>query len=217
MLDSIGDQSINPSIHPLVTLLIGVWVKWVFLLCPQTFLGRSSSATKEAEKRQRTLPKMPTKVEPRHNVFDAHREATSIVLSGSSRVAAMTDNFGRVLLLDCGSGYIVRMWKGYRDAEVAWITLVDNRSGEIPKKYAKYVFDPNNYRSIFHYLKLNFNHLQIQFTANHTIYQIQLSNLKWFTSDLTHFTVQHKMQFNSNEIIHLVVFKGSFKALLSDL
>ena len=145
MLDSIVDK----SIHLLVTLLIGVWAKWVFLVCPQSFLGRSSSATKEAEKRQRTLPKIPTKVEPRHNVFDARREATSIVLSGSNRVAAMTDNFGRVLLLDCGSGYIVRMWKGYRDAEVAWITLVDDRSGEIPKKYAKFIFDPNNCRSIF--------------------------------------------------------------------
>jgi hypothetical protein len=34
---------------------------------------------------------------------------------------AAADNLGRVLLLDSSHMGVVRMWKGYRDAQVAWV------------------------------------------------------------------------------------------------
>ena len=36
-------------------------------------------------------------------------------------LVAAADNLGRVLLLDSSHMGLVRMWKGYRDAQVAWL------------------------------------------------------------------------------------------------
>ncbi|KAI8893373.1 Rab3 GTPase-activating protein regulatory subunit N-terminus-domain-containing protein [Globomyces pollinis-pini] len=39
--------------------------------------------------------------------------------------AALADTLGRVLLFDPSDGTIIRMWKGWRDAQFGWIQLVD--------------------------------------------------------------------------------------------
>lgn len=41
--------------------------------------------------------------------------------TGKSSLAALTDSFGRVILLDLESCTIIRMWKGMRDAQCGWI------------------------------------------------------------------------------------------------
>ncbi|OUM70159.1 hypothetical protein PIROE2DRAFT_1854, partial [Piromyces sp. E2] len=41
--------------------------------------------------------------------------------TGKSTLAALTDSYGRVILLDLESCSIIRMWKGMRDAQCGWI------------------------------------------------------------------------------------------------
>ena len=48
----------------------------------------------------------------RFGLPDHRRGGESIVLSPDTRLAATTDSFGRVILIDVGRGMAVRMWKG---------------------------------------------------------------------------------------------------------
>ena len=55
------------------------------------------------------------------------------MLSPGSTLAACTDDKGRVLLLDTCQLALVRAWKGYRDAQCAWLrvpTLADGQSAD---------------------------------------------------------------------------------------
>jgi hypothetical protein len=44
-------------------------------------------------------------------------------MSPDEQLAACTDDKGRVLLLDTGNLCFLRTWKGYRDAQCAWLEL----------------------------------------------------------------------------------------------
>ena len=63
-------------------------------------------------------------------LHDPRRCIVSICLSPMFDLCALTDNFGRVMLLDASSCTIVRMWKGYRDAQVGWLTANGVLSGK---------------------------------------------------------------------------------------
>lgn len=57
------------------------------------------------------------------SLFDKERLATSIVTSPDKRLAAVTDDFGRVSLIDATNWIVVRVWKGYRSAQCGWIEV----------------------------------------------------------------------------------------------
>jgi hypothetical protein len=62
---------------------------------------------------------------------DAGREIVAIVPSPSSHYLAASDNLGRVLVIDAvASCLVVRIFKGYRDAQCAWITLATAIDGD---------------------------------------------------------------------------------------
>ena len=61
-------------------------------------------------------------------VYDSRRRITSATLSPQLDLCALADNFGRVTLLDTGTGAMVRVWKGYREAQVGWIVAVGSVS-----------------------------------------------------------------------------------------
>ncbi|KAL7987378.1 hypothetical protein Chor_006297 [Crotalus horridus] len=62
----------------------------------------------------------------RFGIPDSRRHGERICLSPCNSLAAITDDFGRVLLLDVARGLSVRMWKGYRDAQVGWIQIAED-------------------------------------------------------------------------------------------
>uniref|UniRef100_A0A8C3L5N2 RAB3 GTPase activating non-catalytic protein subunit 2 n=1 Tax=Chrysolophus pictus TaxID=9089 RepID=A0A8C3L5N2_CHRPC len=62
----------------------------------------------------------------RFGIPDSRRHGEKICLSPCNTLAAVTDDFGRVILLDVTRGLAIRMWKGYRDAEVGWIQTVED-------------------------------------------------------------------------------------------
>jgi hypothetical protein len=58
---------------------------------------------------------------PQHTNGADDRTVEALVLSPDGQLAACTDDKGRVLLLDTGNLCFVRSWKGYRDAQCAWL------------------------------------------------------------------------------------------------
>ncbi|CAK1601081.1 unnamed protein product [Parnassius mnemosyne] len=61
----------------------------------------------------------------RNGVYDSQRHGTYIAISPDRRLAALADNLGRVAVLDVKSGYLIRLFKGYRDAQCAFIQIFD--------------------------------------------------------------------------------------------
>jgi hypothetical protein len=59
---------------------------------------------------------------------DPRRVITAIVLSPNSKMALTMDELGRVLLLDCESFLITRIWKGYREAQCGFVTSSEDLS-----------------------------------------------------------------------------------------
>ena len=55
------------------------------------------------------------------------------MLAPIGNLATVTDAFNRVMLFDYSKGNVVRMWKGYRDAQCGWI-VVEEEEDEQPKQ-----------------------------------------------------------------------------------
>ena len=61
--------------------------------------------------------------QPHAGFDDQPRRGRTLRLAPRGALAAATDSLGRVMLLDLQAGplCVTRLWKGYRDAEVAWV------------------------------------------------------------------------------------------------
>lgn len=57
------------------------------------------------------------------SMFDKGRLATNLITSPDKRLAAVTDDFGRVMLVDVNNWLVTRMWKGYRHAQCGWVEV----------------------------------------------------------------------------------------------
>ncbi|XP_034827248.1 LOW QUALITY PROTEIN: rab3 GTPase-activating protein non-catalytic subunit [Maniola hyperantus] len=76
----------------------------------------------------------PTNTEPliraeqlsmRNGIFDAQRHGTTVAISPDRRLAAFTDSLGRVAVLDISKGYVIKLFKGCRDAQCAFVQIFD--------------------------------------------------------------------------------------------
>ncbi|KAK8481185.1 hypothetical protein V6N13_129095 [Hibiscus sabdariffa] len=63
---------------------------------------------------------------------DHPRKGEKLTLSPSGTLAAITDSLGRILLLDTQALVVVRMWKGYRDANCYFMEMLVNRDDKRP-------------------------------------------------------------------------------------
>lgn len=63
----------------------------------------------------------------RFGICDLHRAGSSITLSPDHRLAAVVDTLGRVSLIDVRTGVTLRMLKGHRDAQCAFIQVRDEK------------------------------------------------------------------------------------------
>ncbi|KAH8063565.1 Rab3 GTPase-activating protein [Aureococcus anophagefferens] len=73
----------------------------------------------------------------RSRVFfdDAGREAHGVAVSPRGDLAAVSDNLGRVLFVDVAAGRLVRLFKGARRAQVAWVEVDDGDGAKTPGLY----------------------------------------------------------------------------------
>jgi len=92
----------------------------------------SQSKPKESDPKENI--KSATNVECNLGLYD-ERLGFKICLSPNRRLAAVVDDFGRVTLFDVANAMAVRIWKGYRKAEVAWIVVNEDGTGSL--EYSK--------------------------------------------------------------------------------
>ncbi|XP_063775203.1 rab3 GTPase-activating protein non-catalytic subunit isoform X2 [Pseudophryne corroboree] len=90
------------------------------------WLGWKNKHEEEPQQKQKPKVEPATPLAVRFGLPDSRRHGESISLSPCSTLAAVTDDFGRVILLDVGRGVAIRMWKGYRDAQVGWMQIVED-------------------------------------------------------------------------------------------
>lgn len=78
----------------------------------------------------------------RFGLPDSRRHGERICLSPCNTLAAVTDDFGRVILLDVTRGLAVRMWKGM---------IVYVNTANIFQKYRGFLYSDLKFQMLFHY------------------------------------------------------------------
>ncbi|KAH9519441.1 Rab3 GTPase-activating protein non-catalytic subunit [Bulinus truncatus] len=96
-------------------------IKSALISAASGWLGFGGKAKEEKEKPPKIEPATPLPL--RFGLPDKRRVGEKIVLSPNNNYAATTDSFGRVILIDVQRGMAVRMWKGYRDAQLGWVEV----------------------------------------------------------------------------------------------
>ncbi|XP_055879124.1 rab3 GTPase-activating protein non-catalytic subunit-like isoform X1 [Biomphalaria glabrata] len=96
-------------------------IKSAILSAASGWLGFGGKAKEEKEKPPKIEPATPLPL--RFGLPDKRRVGENIILSPNNNYAATTDSFGRVILIDVQRGVAVRMWKGYRDAQLGWVEV----------------------------------------------------------------------------------------------
>ncbi|XP_047200713.1 rab3 GTPase-activating protein non-catalytic subunit isoform X2 [Girardinichthys multiradiatus] len=100
----------------------------------------------EAAQKQKPKVEPATPLGIRFGLPDSRRHGESICLSPCNTLAGVTDDFGRVTLLDLTRGITIRMWKGYRDAQLGWLQVQEERgdrefspSASLPRRHALFL------------------------------------------------------------------------------
>ncbi|XP_055495695.1 rab3 GTPase-activating protein non-catalytic subunit [Leucoraja erinacea] len=117
------------------------------------WLGWKSKHDEETVQKQKPKVEPATPLPVRFGIPDSRRRGEHICLSPCNTLAAVTDDFGRVTLLDVVRGVAIRMWKGYRDAEVGWIQVVEDlHEREIEKSNVSPFSSPTGLRRVAQFL-----------------------------------------------------------------
>lgn len=70
----------------------------------------------------------------RFGLCDQQRTGVSVSLAPDNLYAAVTDNLGRVMLIDCFRGITVRVWKGYREAHCSFVKVTEKAGKNAPDR-----------------------------------------------------------------------------------
>ncbi|KAG5449385.1 Rab3 GTPase-activating protein non-catalytic subunit [Clonorchis sinensis] len=87
-----------------------------------------------------------------HGLADQRRRVLhgAMAISSDQQWIAVTDSLGRVLLVDLNKRRVVRMWKGYRDAELAFVDTLERTSDPgIDSVARKPISHPRTTRCLF--------------------------------------------------------------------
>lgn len=110
------------------------------------WLGWKSKNDEESAQKQKPKVEPATPLPVRFGLPDSRRHGETICLSPCNTMAAVTDDFGRVTLLDVARGIAIRMWKGYRDAQLGWLQVSEARgereiatSPSMPRRHAQFL------------------------------------------------------------------------------
>ncbi|XP_057199156.1 rab3 GTPase-activating protein non-catalytic subunit isoform X3 [Triplophysa rosa] len=110
------------------------------------WLGWKSKNDEESVQKQKPKVEPATPLPVRFGLPDSRRHGESICLSPCNTMAAVTDDFGRVTLLDVARSIAIRMWKGYRDAQLGWVQVSEARgereiatSPSMPRRHAQFL------------------------------------------------------------------------------
>ncbi|XP_017784588.1 PREDICTED: rab3 GTPase-activating protein regulatory subunit [Nicrophorus vespilloides] len=103
--------------------------------------GWLTGGKSQVTEKQQTISMQP--IEPmgcRFGLCDLRRCANQVVLSPDRRLAAVSDSMGRVLLIDTQRGIVLRIFKGYREAQCAFLQVRDERKSKSAGKTRRALF-----------------------------------------------------------------------------
>uniref|UniRef100_A0A667Y7Q3 RAB3 GTPase activating protein subunit 2 (non-catalytic) n=1 Tax=Myripristis murdjan TaxID=586833 RepID=A0A667Y7Q3_9TELE len=110
------------------------------------WLGWKNKNEEDPAQKQKPKVEPATPLAVRFGLPDSRRHGESICLSPCNTLAGVTDDFGRVTLLDLARGIAIRMWKGYRDAQLGWVQVSEGRgeresspSAPLPRRHAQFL------------------------------------------------------------------------------
>uniref|UniRef100_T1IPV9 Rab3-GAP regulatory subunit N-terminal domain-containing protein n=1 Tax=Strigamia maritima TaxID=126957 RepID=T1IPV9_STRMM len=118
------EGSAQPFMSEVVTAVASKLKSVLFSAASGFFGNFSKSSSEERIIKPKIEPATPLAC--RFGLPDARRLGDSIIVSPNKRVAVVTDTFGRIVLVDTHQGIIVRMWKGYRDAQCGWMEVTED-------------------------------------------------------------------------------------------
>ncbi|ALC39415.1 rab3-GAP [Drosophila busckii] len=73
-------------------------------------------------------------------LYDGKRDGLNLAIAPGGKLAAVTDNLDRVMLLDTQQAIILRVWKGYRDAQCAFVPVKEKSMRGIKSQQRKALF-----------------------------------------------------------------------------
>lgn len=82
----------------------------------------------ESEKKKEEPVEKPVFTKMKWSINDPTRNIQTVSVDPFGIRAVLTDGFGRVLLLSLLENTIIRMWKGYRDAQCGWIQISNDKN-----------------------------------------------------------------------------------------
>lgn len=77
----------------------------------------------ESEKKKEEPVQKPVFTKMKWLINDPTRNIQTVLVDPFGIRAVVTDSFGRVMLISLIENFIIRMWKGYRDAQCGWVQL----------------------------------------------------------------------------------------------
>ncbi|CAL4058806.1 unnamed protein product, partial [Meganyctiphanes norvegica] len=104
---------VNHYAHKLKDALVSAASGWLF--------GHNNK--KEEEKKKKPKVEAAVPLPYISSVPDKRRIGLTVDMSLSRKLAAVTDDFGRVVVIDVQTKTALRMWKGYRDAGCGWLEV----------------------------------------------------------------------------------------------
>ncbi|KAJ3613339.1 hypothetical protein NHX12_019589 [Muraenolepis orangiensis] len=106
------------------------------------WLGWKNKSEEEPAQKQKPKVEPATPMAVRFGLPDSRRHGESICLSPCNTLAGVTDDFGRVTLLDVARGIAIR----YRDAQLGWVQVSEGRgdresspSAPLPRRHAQFL------------------------------------------------------------------------------
>lgn len=84
--------------------------------------------------KERAQVEPPTSMSSRFGLVDARRIGQCVSVSPCRKLTAVADTLGRVILYDNSLGIAIRIFKGYRDAQVGWLQITEDISTSRSKR-----------------------------------------------------------------------------------
>ncbi|XP_077976699.1 rab3 GTPase-activating protein non-catalytic subunit-like isoform X2 [Styela clava] len=114
-----------------VALAVASKLKSALYSSASRWLAWGTGAQSEPTQKQKPKVELGTPLDIRCGMPDPLRYGDNIILApgahlSSSALAATTDSLGRVILMDVSRAIALRMWKGYRDAQIGFMRVFDD-------------------------------------------------------------------------------------------
>ena len=109
---------------------VSMFAKSWGLASTEVSTGTAEGEDEEKDNEDLIAETIPDRLAMYRTLNDPRRIVQTMCLDPTGRLAATTDNFGRVLLIDTRHQVVVRIWKGYRNAQCHWIESPEKWTGQ---------------------------------------------------------------------------------------